>query len=186
MKLKLIVAASLVAFSAMASAQSSVTATYGMQSLVPSDVQNHVVNFSAKTAVTKDVSVDAGILTTTADVANTITNRYELGVSGGFSINPVVTTDLRVATGMKAKSGSQDFGYYSVEPGVNAKFGDVTARVAYRYRDAFDTANPDRSNTMRYSVGYNVTKQDKVTLGWDNLTGDGANKTTTIAYTRSF
>lgn len=186
MKLKLIVATSLVAFSAIASAQSSVTATYGVQSLTPSDVQNHIVNFSAKTAVTKDISVDAGIQSTIADVANTITNRYELGVSGGFSINPVVTTDVRVASGMKAKSGSQDFSYYSVEPGVNAKFGAVTARVAYRYRDAFDTDNADRSNTMRYSVGYNVTKTDKVTLGWDNVSGDGANKTTTFAYTRSF
>ena len=87
---------------------------------------------------------------------------------------------------MKAQSGSQDFSYYSVEPGVNAKFGAVTARVAYRYRDAFDTDNADRSNTMRYSVGYNVTKTDKVTLGWDNVSGDGANKTTTFAYTRSF
>ena len=186
MKFKLLVATSLVAFSAMASAQSSVTATYGVQSLVPSDVQNHVVNFSAKTAVTKGIAVDAGIYTTTADVANTITNRYELGVSGGFSINPAVTTDLRVATGMKAKSGSQDFSYYSVEPGINAKYGNVTARVAYRYRDAFNEVNADRSNTMRYSVGYNVTKQDKVTLGWDNVSGDGANKTTTVAYTRSF
>lgn len=186
MKFKMTLLATLFAFAGVASAQSSVTVTYGVQDLVPSNVQNHVVNFSAKTAVTKGISVDAGIYTTTADVANTITNRYEVGVGGGFSINPAVTTDLRVATGIKAKSGSQDYSYYSVEPGVNAKFGDVTARVAYRYRDAFNDANPDRSNTMRYSVGYAVTKKDSIRIGYDVLRGDGANNTTTVAYTRSF
>ena len=186
MKIKMTLLATLLAFAGVASAQSSVTATYGVQDLVPNTAQNHVVNFVAKTALTKDVAVDAGIYTTTADVANTVTNRFELGATGGYDFTSIIRGDVRLAAGTKQKSGAESFGYYSVEPGVNAKFGDFTARVAYRYRDAFNDANADQSRTMRYALGYNVTKTDKVTVGYDHLRGDGANNTTTIAYTRSF
>jgi hypothetical protein len=146
-----------------------------------------VFNFAAKTAINNTFAVDAGIQTTTADIANTITNRYEAGLTGKYDLTSIVTTDLRVATGIKQKSGSNDFTYYSVEPGVNTKFGDITARVAYRYRDAYQgDVNADQSRTMRYAVGYNVTAKDKVTLGYDRLRGDGAQNTTYVAYTRSF
>jgi len=186
MKIKIVLLATLLAFAGVASAQSSVTATWGVQSLVPSDVQNHVYNFTAKTAINNTFAVDAGILTTTGDISNAITNRYEAGLSGKYDLTSIVTTDLRLATGIKQKSGSNDFTYYSVEPGVNAKFGDITARVAWRYRDAYQDTNADQSRTMRYALGYNVTAKDKVTLGYDTLRGDGANNTTYVAYTRSF
>lgn len=187
MKSKLLIALLLVAGVSVAQAQSSVTVVYGVQDAVPSEVQSHVTNFVGKTAINKTFAVDAGIYTTTADVARTITNRYEIGASAGYDITPMFRGDVRVATGMKAVSAKQDFGYYSVEPGINAKLGDFTGRVAYRFRTAYDAnVNADTSNTMRYAVGYNITKQDKVTVGYDVLRGDGANNTTTIAYTRSF
>ena len=188
MKLKMLVAALMVAGSSIASAQSSVTAVYGVQDAVPSNVQSHITNFVARTTAIKNVLVvDGGIYTTTADVARTVTNRYELGASTGYNLNDTFRGDVRVATGMKSVSSKQDFGYYSVEPGINAKLGDFTARVAYRFRTAYDsTANADTSNTMRYALGYNLTKQDRVTVGYDTLRGDGANNSTTVAYTRSF
>lgn len=188
MKLKLIAAASLVAFSALANAQSSVTMVYGVQEAVPSNVQSHITNFVARTTVVKNVlTVDGGIYTTTADVARSITNRYEVGATAGHNLTDMFRADVRVATGMKAVSTKQDFGYYSVEPGINAKLGDFTARVAYRFRTAYDAdVNADTSNTMRYAVGYNITKQDRVTVGYDALRGDGANNSTTVSYTRSF
>ena len=187
MKSKLLIALLFSAGVSLANAQSSVTLVYGVQDAVPSNVQSHVTNFVGKTAIDKTFAVDAGIYTTTADVARTITNRYEVGASAGYDITEMFHGDVRLATGMKAVSGKQDFGYYSVEPGINGKLGDFTARVAYRFRNAYDTnANADTSNTMRYAVGYNITKQDKVTVGYDALRGDGANNTTTIAYTRAF
>lgn len=187
MKLKMLVAALMLAGSSIASAQSSVTVVYGIQNAVPSEVQSHVTNFVGKTAINKTFAVDAGIYTTTADVARTITNRYEIGGSAGYDITPMFRGDVRLATGMKSVSAKQDFGYYSVEPGINAKLGDFTGRVAYRFRTAYDAnANADTSNTMRYAVGYNVTKQDRVAVGYDVLRGDGANNTTTVSYTRSF
>jgi hypothetical protein len=103
-----------------------------------------------------------------------------------MDFSSILRGDVRLSTGMKQKSGVQDFGYYSVEPGVTAKFGDISARVAYRYRSAYDTVNADQSNTMRYSVGYALTKKDAIRLGYDVQRGDGANTQTTIAYTRSF
>jgi hypothetical protein len=187
MKSKLLIALLMVAGVSVAQAQSSVTVVYGVQDAVPTNVQSHVTNFVGKTAINKTFAVDAGIYTTTADVARSITNRYEIGASAGYDVTDIFRGDVRVATGMKAVSTKQDFGYYSVEPGINAKLGDFTARVAYRFRTAYDSnVNADTSNTMRYAVGYNITKQDKVTVGYDALRGDGANNTTTVSYTRSF
>jgi len=187
MKLKIALLATLLAIAGIASAQSSVTVVYGVQEAVPSTTQSHVTNFVGKTAIDKTFAVDAGIYTTTADVARTITNRYEIAATGGYDFTSIIRGDVRLATGMKAVSSKDDFGYYSVEPGVNAKFGDITARVAYRFRTAYDSnVNADTSNTMRYALGYNVTAKDKVTVGYDRLRGDGANNTTTVAYTRSF
>jgi hypothetical protein len=188
MKIKIALLATLFAFAGIASAQSSVTATYGVQSLVPSDTQNHIVNFAAKTAINNNFSVDAGIQTTVADVANTVTNRYEAGVTGVYSVASFATADIRGAIGQKAKSGSDSFTYYSVEPGINLALpAGFSARVAYRVRDALDnTKNADHSNTQRVSLGYALTKQDKVSIGYDRLRGDGANNTTYVAYTRGF
>jgi hypothetical protein len=188
MKLKIALLATLLTIAGVASAQSSVTLVYGVQEAVPSTTQSHITNFVGRTTAIKDVlTVDAGIYTTTADVARTITNRYEIGATGGYNFTQMFRGDVRVATGMKAVSAKDDFGYYSVEPGINAKFGDFTGRVAYRFRTAYDSnVNADTSNTMRYSVGYNVTKQDRVSVGYDRLRGDGANNSTTVAYTRSF
>jgi hypothetical protein len=187
MKLKIALLATLLTMAGVASAQSSVTLVYGVQDAVPSTTQSHITNFVGRTAINKNFTVDGGIYTTTADVARTITNRYEIGATGGYDFTSIIRGDVRVATGMKAVSAQQDFGYYSVEPGVNAKFGDITTRVAYRFRTAYDSnVNADTSNTMRYSVGYNVTKQDRISVGYDRLRGDGANNSTTVSYTRAF
>jgi len=188
MKFKLIAAASLVVFSALANAQSSATLTYGVKDTTATpSVQSHVLNMSVKTRAFTNFDVDAGINTDTTDSKNVITNRYEVGVTPFYNINNNFRGDVRVATGVKAKSGSDGYNYYSVEPGVTAKFGDISARVAYRYRTAYDSnVNADTSQTMRYSVGYTLTKKDAIRLGYDVQSGDGANKQTSIAYTRSF
>ena len=189
MKLRLLVA-SLALASSSVFAQSSMTAVYGVQDAVPSNVQSHITNLVVRTTVIpKRLVVDGGIYTTTGDVSRAITNRYEIGATTGYDLNQTFRADLRLATGMKAVSTKQDFAYYSVEPGINARVGDFTARVAYRHRNAYDSApanNNDTSNTMRYAVGYHLTKKDRITLGYDVLRGDGANNSTTIAYTRSF
>lgn len=186
MKMKIALLATMFAFAGVASAQSSVTATYGVQDLVPNTAQNHVINFVAKTAINSNFAVDAGIQTTTADVANTVTNRYEAGLTAGTSFGSL-TPDVRVAVGQKQKSGVESFSYYSIEPGVNVTLpAGFSARVAYRYRDAFNDVNADQSRTARVSLGYALTKADKVSVGYDQLRGDGANNTTYVAYTRSF
>jgi hypothetical protein len=186
MKMKIALLATMFAFAGVASAQSSVTATYGVQDLVPNTAQNHIINFVAKTTINSNFAVDAGIQTTTADVANTVTNRYEAGLTAGASFGSL-TPDVRLAVGQKQKSGVESFSYYSVEPGVNMALpAGFSARVAYRYRDAFNDKNADQSRTARVSLGYALTKADKVSVGYDRLRGDGANNTTYVAYTRSF
>jgi long-subunit fatty acid transport protein len=84
-------------------------------------------------------------------------------------------------------SGSTATSYYSIEPGVNYKITDaLTARVAYRYRDAFSSGVADRSDTARLGLSYALTKQDTIGLGYDVVKKDGAEKATTLNYTRSF
>ena len=188
MKLKFALLTALLMMAGVASAQSSATVSYGVKDTDASpSVQSHILNLSVKTRAFTNVDVDGAILTDTTDSKNVITNRYEIGVTPFYNINESFRGDVRVATGVKTKSGSNDFGYYSVEPGVTGKLGDFSARVAYRFRTAYDSAvNADTSQTMRYSVGYAITKKDAIRLGYDVQSGDGANKQTTIAYTRSF
>lgn len=189
MKLKMLIAALMVSGSSLALAQTSATIVYGIQDNIPSNTQAHNQNLIVKTDVVKNVFVDAGIYTTVADVSRSIVNRYEIGASTGYDVVSFANANIRVAVGDKSVSGAQNFAYYSVEPGVTVKtpVNGLSARVAYRFRTAFDaTTNADTSNTMRYAVGYELTKKDKVTVGYDQVRGDGANNTTTFAYTRTF
>lgn len=188
MKLKLLVAA-LALSSSSVFAQSSVTLGYGVQDAVPTNVQSHVTSISAKTNLISGLDGDIGMTQTAADVSNKLTVRTEAGLSSGYEVTSFAKATIRGAVGMKAVSGSEAFSYYSVEPGLNVKtpVDGLTARVAYRFRTAFDsTANADTSNTMRYQIGYALTSKDRVTVGYDTLRGDGANNQTYLQYTRNF
>ena len=85
-------------------------------------------------------------------------------------------------------SGKETIQYYNIEPSVTAKIGStpLSVRVGYRYRNAYDVSDNDRSDTNRFAVRYQVTKKDMISLGYDDQKGSGAAKQTTLGYSRSF
>ena len=77
---------------------------------------------------------------------------------------------IRTVLGVKS-SGDSDL-YYSIEPGLRwALAPKLTAKTAYRYRDAF-SANNNQTHTARIGLEYAVTDTQAVTAGYDRSFGD--------------
>jgi hypothetical protein len=188
MKLKLI-AAALLAASSMAFADTSATVTYGRQEADSSKAMSDVYKLDVKTSLTKQIDGDVSILNTATDSANTVSSRYEAGVTGKMGLigDNFITSYARVAVGERI-TGGKNFAYYSVEPGVIVKtpVEGLTAKLGYRFRTAFASGNSDTTNSIRYSLGYAITKKDSISLGYDDVNGDNAFNRTYVSYTRSF
>ena len=190
MKLKLVTAAVLLAVSSIGFAQTSATLALQDRKLDSNGQTVSVTQLTVKTRLFSEVDGDIGINQAKNDTTNSITDRREIGLSSGYEVTNFAKVTLRAATGIKDVSGKEGIYYYSVEPGVNIKtpLDGLTARVAYRYRNAYDSANLDELQTMRYALSYDLTKKDRITLQYDNaFSGNSPTyKQTGIAYTRSF
>ena len=117
---------------------------------------------------------------------NALSTRLEAGVTGTAPIYGIVNGYTRVALGQKY-TNSTNFTYYSIEPGVAVPFGPLTAKVGWRYRTADDSGtNNDQTHTMRYSLGYTLSKVDTVAVKYDRVQGDSNQKIWAVAYTRGF
>lgn len=130
---------------------------------------------------------DIAFQTRTNDsTGNLSTQRIEVGVTGRINAGPITPT-LRLATGEKFAS-TYHYGYYVVEPGVNAPVGStgITARLAWRYRTAWDSANLDETRTWRYGLSYAINKQNSVGVRYDVQRGQVNQNVTALNYTRSF
>lgn len=114
--------------------------------------------------------------------------RTEVGLTYSQDISKQLTGNLRVSSGIKMSSGKENVPYYNIEPSLTAKVGatPLSVRVGYRYRNAYDVSDKDRSDTKRLSVRYALSKKDSFALGYDEQTGSGASKQTSLSYTRSF
>lgn len=77
---------------------------------------------------------------------------------------------IRTALGVKSYDDSHL--YYSIEPGLRWTLAPgLTAKTAYRYRDAFNDAN-DQTHTARLGLEYAVTDTQSITAGYDRSFGD--------------
>lgn len=184
---KLFLALMLAAGIAAAHAETSVTVGNNVVRADGTNIQSHRYAFSVRHTLAPGFVGDISTTTTTADVSNALGVRAEVGVTSSIYSIDRFSFNVRTAVGEKLKSGTESTSFYVIEPGVGIKVTDtVSARVAYRYRDAFSSGVADQSNTMRYSVAYAVTKQDKIGLGFDQVRGNGAEKSVGVSYTRSF
>jgi hypothetical protein len=136
---------------------------------------------------TSSLSGDIGYSATTKEASNALSNRIELGVSNSVKLGDF-RVGARVATGWKLVSNKETTSYYAIEPFVGAVIPNtpLDVRVGYRWRDAYSSDVSDSSNTARLAVGYKLSKKDRLTLGYDKLTGNGAGTQTTVAYSRTF
>lgn len=77
---------------------------------------------------------------------------------------------IRTALGVKTTDNSDL--YYSIEPGLRWTLAPkLTAKTAYRYRDAFNDAL-DQTHTARLGLEYALTDTQAVTAGYDRSFGD--------------
>ena len=186
MNIKHALAITMLAFTSFAFAD-SVSVMVGQQSAISNGADSNAYNLTYTKTLTKALDGDISILNTVADSTNKVSARYELGLTGKYQINDIVSGYLRGAVGERVSgSTNTEFAYYAIEPGVIATFGDFSGKIGYRYRNAFDTANLDKTNSVRYAVGYNLTKVDKLNLGYDHVVGDSGFNRTYVSYTRSF
>jgi hypothetical protein len=141
---------------------------------------------SVKENFSKNIAGDIKITDTVTDGTDKLSSRIEAGVTGQHKYG-AFTPYTRLGLGQKFNNGS-NFSYYSVEPGVKALIGNtgVTAKVAYRFRNAFDTVNNDTTQTLRAGIEYSVTQKDTIGIGYDRVRGDSEQNIVKINYSRSF
>jgi len=113
------------------------------------------------------------------------TNALSTRLEAGATVAGPVGLYARAAVGQKY-SNTADFSYYSIEPGIAFPVGPLTAKVGYRWRSAFDSANNDQTHTARYSLAYALSKNDTVAVKYDRVNGDSNQKVVAVAYTRGF
>lgn len=139
--------------------------------------------FAVSEKLSEKTSGDISLLTSQTDVTGTLTQRIE----GGVTYRPTNWAYVRSAVGQRFSNTGNNT-YYSVEPGVTHSYNDFRFRVGYRIRDAVnpDTYGNQTEKTMRYRIGYAVTKKDTVTFGADRSTGDINTRSVMIGYSHSF
>ena len=112
-------------------------------------------------------------------------------VSYDISTGTAFTPYVAAALGHKNKS-TLDFNFWLAEVGVKAKMGDATVRYGFRRRTAWDntTTNAYDTNEQTVALGYNLTKQDNISVAWKqerrNDSVSSEYNTKGIYYTRSF
>jgi opacity protein-like surface antigen len=101
------------------------------------------------------------------------TNRLEVGATGSLPVGPV-SLYARGSVGEKFVSGNNNFGYYSIEPGVSVPLpvSGLSANLGYRFRDAFSSNQGDQTRTLRAGVQYQLTKTFTLNAGYENARGD--------------
>lgn len=186
--MKKILVTTLLALAATSSmAQTSVTLGGAVAEADSNGQETVRTSVTVRTALAKGVAGDVAVINSRNNTTKGTSVRQEVGLTAvGFETS-VVTANLRTAVGVKSVSGADRVEYYSLEPGVNFKATqDLTARVAYRFRDSFSSNGNDRSDTMRYGLSYALTKKDTVGFIYDVVKKDGAEKAYNFSYTRSF
>lgn len=165
----------------------TVSVSYGIRDSVTGSTLTST-GLSVSNKLTDKISGDVGIANLQDRVTNTNGLRYEVGLTYSEPLTSFLTGSVRVSHGFKSNSGKETIQYYNIEPSLTAKIGStpLSVRVGYRYRNAYDVSDNDRSDTNRFAVRYQVTKKDMISLGYDEQRGSGAAKQTTLGYSRSF
>jgi len=177
---------------AVSSSAFAATATLEYQDIngvqnTPSDQRN--INLTVKEAINANFAGDVQLSNTwnntaTSDAASSF--RAEGGLTGSTTLVGPLSGYTRVAVGQKFTT-TTNFTYYSVEPGVTMPLGaGFSAKVGYRFRNAFDTANNDTTRTWRAGLGYAINKNNAVGLGYDQVRGDSNQNIVKVSYTRGF
>jgi hypothetical protein len=185
MKKILAIIAVLTASSAFAGG--SVTVDYQNADGVNGGVDQNGYSATLRHDINKKFTGDLSFQTrTSATSGNLSTQRIEAGLTTKLPLGPL-TSSLRLATGEKFSS-TYNYAYYVVEPGISAPIGStgLTARLAWRYRTAWDSANSDETRAWRYGLSYAINKEHAVGVRYDVQRGQSNQNVVAVNYTRNF
>jgi len=188
--MKKIALATILAIAATSSFAASVNLQYQSSEGKDGTADSTTYVMTVKENITRNFAVDVQGTTTTKDSTGGLSSqRLEVGGTGSVALAPSLPFGLytRVATGQKFTT-TNNYTYYSVEPGVTMPFGrtGLSARVGWRYRTAFDSANADETRTWRAGLNYAINKNNAVGIRYDSVRGDTNQNTVAVGYTRSF
>lgn len=145
-----------------------------------------VGELSVKESINKNFAGDLTVKQYRTDSTHDLATRVEAGLTASNTYGNF-TPYTRVAIGEKYVSGATGYGYYSVEPGVAVSLlGSATASLGYRFQDAFNDSHNDLTRTWRAKLGYDLTKNDNVYVGFDRIRGDQEQNVTRVGYIRRF
>ena len=117
--------------------------------------------------------IDAELYTRTKDKEKGGNDtRLEAAVIGKYKLTDDLSTYLRAGVGNKY-TRNDDFGYWTVEPGVKYKLNnDWSVKAGVRFRDAFETDRKQNDHTYKLGVGYKVASDTTLDVGYDWKRGD--------------
>ena len=138
------------------------------------DPNRQGVNFTIGRRVLDNLTIDLGEQFRTerlnSDTGSSAT-RLEAGATYSYNLLPAVSLYTRGGLGYKI-TASDDYTYYSVEPGIRyAVTNDLAVRAGYRFRDAFSDSYVEKTNTVRFGAEYAIAKDQALTLGIDRSYG---------------
>ena len=120
------------------------------------------------------------------DGSKTLENKVEARIQKMWTVFPNAKLGARVSVG-ELFSSTKDFSYYTFEPKASYDLTSaLSLQAAYRYRNAFDTANDYQTRTTKLGFDYAVTKKDEVGVRYLMKRGDSDTNGVEFAYTRSF
>jgi len=144
-----------------------------------------VYELGIKESINNNLAGDIVVKNYRTDGTDALATRYEAGLTASTSVG-LVSPYARVAVGEKQVSGASGFSYYSVEPGVAVKQGAVGVSLGYRFQDAFSNSQNDTTRTWRAKLGYDVTKNDTIYIGYDRQRGDSDQNITKVGLIHRF
>lgn len=169
---KLIVTAMLLA-AGTAFAQGFGSVEYGSRDGVNGNADANSVKVTIGKKFTENITGDlSSRFAKEEGTASNNSTRLEAGVTGSYAVGDGFTVYTRGAVGEKFTS-TDNFSYYSVEPGVKYAVTPVlSVKAGYRYRDAFSNSNGDQTRTVRLGAEYAMSKSYSLGLGYDRVRGD--------------
>lgn len=138
------------------------------------DTNRQGVNFTIGRKVLDNLTIDLGEQFRTERLngdAGVNTTRLESGATYQLGLTKDIAVYTRGGLGYKTTS-TEDYTYYSVEPGIKYSLTDALAvKAGYRFRDAFSDAYIEKTNTVRFGAEYAIAKDQALTLGVDRSYG---------------
>lgn len=185
-KVKMLLIATLIGISGVASAQLKYYGTYEF-----SDEENRVTDANKQ----KSGFVLGGKNAQGWDFSAKFDIGHESGASKGAEVrirknwaNAVGTLSPWLGVrGGEAITTDDNWTYYALEGGVKFPIaGALTGDVGYRYRNAVEQSRAYETNRYYGMVSYALTKQDSVGVRYARSYGDSETNAWRLSYTRNF